>query len=161
MQLRQLFKLLMLAVQYVGKSSSWVAHLHKPTFLQRFASNGLLTRPAEASVVAGAAAGPRRPKAWWSPSDLMVFMQSPFASWMERLAREHPAHPWVGLCPEARAPDPLMAMLAQKGAEAERRFLDTGVRAILVQTPPSPYITTTTTSTHHPPPLHNPPPPKS
>ena len=38
-------------------------------------------------------AAPR--KRLWSPTDLSTFAESPWVSWLERLAREQPAHPLV------------------------------------------------------------------
>ena len=55
----------------------------------------------------------------YSPSDLVNFVQSPFASWMSRLALDHPDQ-----CPEKDPDDPLMNYLAQKGIEHEAAFLD-------------------------------------
>ena len=56
----------------------------------------------------------------------MLYMQSPFAAWMERLYREHPEHPWIALTdPADLTANPMMAMLSEKGQAAERRFLET------------------------------------
>ena len=55
----------------------------------------------------------------FSPSDLIVFMASPFASWMERLTLEHPDH---GIESDCR--DPLLQTLANRGMQHERAYLD-------------------------------------
>ena len=47
---------------------------------------------------------------YFSPSDLTRYMESPFASWMDRFAIECPEH-----APEKDPDDPLMASLSQKG----------------------------------------------
>jgi hypothetical protein len=54
----------------------------------------------------------------FSPSDLMLFMASPFASWMERLTLEQPDH---GIESDAR--DPLLQTLANRGMQHERDYL--------------------------------------
>ena len=54
----------------------------------------------------------------FSPSDLMLFMVSPFASWMERLTLEQPDH---GIASDAR--DPLLQALANRGMQHERDYL--------------------------------------
>jgi predicted RecB family nuclease len=55
----------------------------------------------------------------FSPSDLVRFVQSPFASWMQRLCLE---------VPETKnlkdKPDPLLSYLAEKGLAHEARYLD-------------------------------------
>ena len=56
----------------------------------------------------------------FSPTDLMLFMASPFASWMERLALEHPDH---GIESDRR--DPLLQTLANRGLQHERAYLNT------------------------------------
>ena len=35
------------------------------------------------------------PNRLWSPTDLTVFAESPWVSWLERLARDSPSHPLV------------------------------------------------------------------
>lgn len=50
-----------------------------------------------------------------------MYAESPWVSWLERLAREVPAHPLVG---EADAPDAFLQMLGRKGAESEAAVLD-------------------------------------
>ncbi len=50
----------------------------------------------------------------FSPTDLTRFMESPFASWMDRYALEYPE-----LTPEKDAVDPLMKALQQKGIAHE------------------------------------------
>ena len=50
----------------------------------------------------------------YSPSDLTTYMESPFASWMDRLAQEHPE-----LTPERDLNDEFMKLLQQKGYEHE------------------------------------------
>lgn len=56
----------------------------------------------------------------WSPSDLTLYAESPWASWLERLAREHPAHP---LAKKVDPPDDFLQMLGRKGAESEAAVL--------------------------------------
>lgn len=53
----------------------------------------------------------------WTPSDLVVFYDSPWASWMDRLASEEPLHPLVQ---QRDAPDPFLSMLGRKGTAGER-----------------------------------------
>jgi predicted RecB family nuclease len=55
----------------------------------------------------------------FSPSDLIVAMRSPFASWMDRLLIEAP-HLLTGIQKEQ---DPLMALLATRGHQHESDFL--------------------------------------
>ena len=57
---------------------------------------------------------------WYSPSDLTTFAESPWVSWLERLAREVPSHRLVG---EADAPDAFLQMLGRKGDESEAAVL--------------------------------------
>ena len=54
---------------------------------------------------------------FYSPSDLTKYMESPFASWMDRLVQEHPK-----LVPEPDPSDELMVMLQQKGYEHEDKL---------------------------------------
>ena len=63
-------------------------------------------------------AAPR--KRLWSPTDLSTFAESPWVSWLERLAREQPAHPLV--C-AADAADPFLEMLGKLGGESEAAVL--------------------------------------
>ncbi|MBY3201333.1 TM0106 family RecB-like putative nuclease [Rhizobium laguerreae] len=68
----------------------------------------------------------------FSPSDLVVYFQSPFASWMERATYEDAA--WK----EKRDPeDPLMRSLAVQGAEHEASFnaslADGGIRLVEIE----------------------------
>jgi predicted RecB family nuclease len=55
----------------------------------------------------------------FSPSDLVLAMRSPFASWMERLAIESPAM----IAGIEKDHDPMMALLAAKGNTHEANFL--------------------------------------
>lgn len=55
----------------------------------------------------------------YSPSDLKLYMDSPFASWMEHLALTNPE-----LLPSADAEDQLMAVLQDKGIQHEKKILD-------------------------------------
>jgi uncharacterized protein len=55
----------------------------------------------------------------FSPSDLIIFMASPFASWMERLSLEQPDHSI-----ESDGRDPLLQALANRGIQHERAYLD-------------------------------------
>ena len=54
----------------------------------------------------------------YSPSDLMVFMESPFASWCERLKILDPEFKKL-MDPE----DDVLKLLSQKGIEHENKFL--------------------------------------
>jgi predicted RecB family nuclease len=54
----------------------------------------------------------------FSPSDLVRFVQSPFASWMERLCLEDPENKKL-----KDTPDPLLAYLAEKGLAHEAQYL--------------------------------------
>ena len=56
----------------------------------------------------------------FSPSDLMLFAESPWASWMERHYRELPDHP---LSSRADPPDPFLQMLGRKGTTSEVALL--------------------------------------
>ena len=68
---------------------------------------------------------------YYSPSDLTRFMESPFASWMERFSIEYP-----GQAPEKDPEDALMAVLARKGYAhedaLEEEFLSKGLNVIKV-----------------------------
>lgn len=55
----------------------------------------------------------------FSPSDLVLAMRSPFASWMERLAIESPAM----IAGIEKDQDPMMALLVAKGNTHESNFL--------------------------------------
>lgn len=55
----------------------------------------------------------------YSPSDLTLFMESPFASWMEHLAIVAPDQ-----IPEQDSGDDMMAMLQEKGGEHEKAVLE-------------------------------------
>ena len=56
----------------------------------------------------------------FSPSDLVLAMRSPFASWMERLSIESPAM----IAGIEKDHDPMMALLAAKGNTHEANFLN-------------------------------------
>lgn len=56
----------------------------------------------------------------YSPSDLIQYMSSPFASWMERLKIDHPEK--VEGIP--RDEDAMLGLLAQKGNEHESEYLE-------------------------------------
>ena len=56
----------------------------------------------------------------WTPSDLVQYYESPFASWMDRLAAEHPAHP---LAARRDPPDPFLSMLGKKGLAGEQEAM--------------------------------------
>jgi len=79
---------------------------------------------ATAEETAGPAVNKRPGRLYSNPSDLMLFVNSPFAAWMERLAREQPSHPMILIAPPEQ--DAMMRMLAAKGQEAELKFLDSG-----------------------------------
>eukprot|EP00966_Prymnesium_polylepis_P075527 1751661-Prymnesium_polylepis.1 len=61
----------------------------------------------------------------WSPSDLTLYAESPWAAWLERLARDAPAHP---LASASDAPDVFLEMLGRKGGESERAVLRASVQ---------------------------------
>ena len=69
---------------------------------------------------------------YYSPSDLTKYMESPFASWMDRLVQEHP-----DLAPENDPNDDLMGMLQQKGYahedKLEARFIAEGKNLIKIE----------------------------
>jgi uncharacterized protein len=54
----------------------------------------------------------------YSPSDLTLYLESPFASWMEHFALAHPK-----ILEQVDAPDPLMMALQKKGIEHEEQIL--------------------------------------
>lgn len=54
---------------------------------------------------------------YYSPSDLTRYMESPFASWMDRLAQEYPER-----SPQPDSSDDLMVMLQKKGYEHEDKL---------------------------------------
>ena len=56
----------------------------------------------------------------WSPSDLTLYAESPWAAWFERLSREEPSHRLVGACDPT---DAFSDLLGRKGAEAEAAVL--------------------------------------
>ena len=58
-------------------------------------------------------------KITYSPTDLMVFMNSPFSSWMARLSVDHPER----LKGIENDRDEMMDLLANKGNEHELLFL--------------------------------------
>ena len=68
----------------------------------------------------------------FSPSDLTRFMESPFASWMDRYALEFPAQ-----VPARDAEDPLMVALQQKGyareATLEAGFVEQGLQLVRIE----------------------------
>jgi len=55
----------------------------------------------------------------YSPSDLTLYMDSPFASWMDHLALTNPES-----LPLTDSKDELMTLLQHKGMEFERRILN-------------------------------------
>jgi uncharacterized protein len=59
----------------------------------------------------------------FSPSDLTWYMESPFASWMDRFSIEHPDQ-----SPEKDPADALMSSLAQKGYEHEDALEEAFIR---------------------------------
>jgi predicted RecB family nuclease len=56
----------------------------------------------------------------WSPSDLTLFAESPWAAWLERLVREEPSH---DLAAARDPPDAFSELLGRKGADAEEAVL--------------------------------------
>ena len=68
----------------------------------------------------------------FSPSDLTRYMESPFASWMDRFSIEHPDQ-----APEKDPADALMSSLAQKGYEhedaLEAAFLEQGLNVVKIE----------------------------
>ena len=63
-------------------------------------------------------ARPRRTP--FSPTELSTFSESPWASWLDRLAREQPSHP---LAAAADPPDAFLQMLGRKGEVSEASVL--------------------------------------
>ena len=61
----------------------------------------------------------------WSPTDLSAFAESPWVSWLDRLAREEPDNPLVRT---ANIDDPFLEMLGSKGAEREAAVLSALLR---------------------------------
>ncbi|KAL1511143.1 hypothetical protein AB1Y20_005962 [Prymnesium parvum] len=61
----------------------------------------------------------------WSPSELTLFVESPWASWLERLMRAEPSHPLASACD---APDAFLSMLSRKGGDVERALLEAARR---------------------------------
>ena len=57
---------------------------------------------------------------YYSPTELVVFSESPWASWMDRLTREQPQH---ALAASADAPSAFLQMLAAKGVLQEAGVL--------------------------------------
>ena len=57
---------------------------------------------------------------YYSPTELVVFAESPWASWMDRLTREQPQH---ALAASADAPSAFLQMLAAKGVLQEAGVL--------------------------------------
>ena len=78
------------------------------------------TRPAAPRAAVRLLSTARSGFPLFSPSDLMTFAESPWASWMERHSRERPEHP---LSSRADPPDAFMQMLGQKGAASEAALL--------------------------------------
>ena len=78
------------------------------------------TRPAAPRAAVRLLSTGRSGSPLFSPSDLMTFAESPWASWMERLSRERPEHP---LSSRVDPPDTFMQMLGQKGAASEAALL--------------------------------------
>lgn len=68
----------------------------------------------------------------FSPSDLTRYMESPFASWMDRFSIEHPDQ-----APEKDPADALMSSLAQKGYEhedaLEAAFIKQGLNVVKIE----------------------------
>lgn len=60
------------------------------------------------------------PHRLWSPSDLALFAESPWAAWLERLTREEPSH---RLAASFDPPDAFSDLLGRKGIEAEVELL--------------------------------------
>ncbi len=56
---------------------------------------------------------------WFSPTDLTRYMESPFASWMDRSSWHNPA-----LIEASDPADPLMHVLGTRGLDHERQILD-------------------------------------
>ena len=69
---------------------------------------------------------------YFSPSDLTRYMESPFASWMDRFSIEHPDQ-----APEKDPADALMSSLAQKGYEhedaLEAAFIEQGLNVVKIE----------------------------
>jgi predicted RecB family nuclease len=69
---------------------------------------------------------------YYSPSDLTRYMESPFASWMDRCLVEHPEQ-----MPDKDPADALMSSLAQKGYAheytLESEFIEQGYRLVKIE----------------------------
>mgnify|MGYP000111580609 CR=1 FL=1 len=69
----------------------------------------------------------------YSPTDLVRYLESPFASWIDRFALEQPQ-----LAPEPDGADPLMGLLAERGIThedaQEQKFRDAGLNVVNVAT---------------------------
>ena len=74
----------------------------------------------------------KRERMYYSPSDLTKYMESPFASWMDRLAKEYPE-----LTPEKDLSDEFMGLLQQKGYahedKLETRFIAEGKTLVKIE----------------------------
>lgn len=74
----------------------------------------------------------KRERMYYSPSDLTTYMESPFASWIDRLAQEHPE-----LTPEKDLSDEFMGLLQQKGYahedKLETRFIAEGRTLVKIE----------------------------
>lgn len=74
----------------------------------------------------------KRERMYYSPSDLTKYMESPFASWMDRLAQEYPE-----LTPERDLSDEFMGLLQQKGYahedKLETRFIAEGRTLVKIE----------------------------
>ena len=74
----------------------------------------------------------KKERMYYSPSDLTKYMESPFASWMDRLAKEYPE-----LTPEKDLSDEFMRLLQQKGYAhedtLETRFIAEGRTLVKIE----------------------------
>lgn len=60
----------------------------------------------------------------YSPSDLTLYMRSPFASWMERYDKEQSDKDWLNKLNLQKSTDPMIRLLAGQGNKHEQTFLD-------------------------------------
>ena len=75
----------------------------------------------------------------YSPSDLNLFFESPFASWMERFQAESAAA--SGVRPSRGHKDPQAQLIAERGLSPEKAYLDslTAARRDVTVNDPDPH----------------------
>ena len=88
--------------------------------LQWFSAQRFLAFRAPPTRLLSGSSAPRPPPRYYSPTDMTTYVESPWVSWLDRLAAEEPSHPFVS----ARdPPDAFLEMLGRKGAESEAAVL--------------------------------------